>query len=166
MATTNPSTTRFDPYKNFKFKILFDGIVVAGVSKVSPLTRTTEVISHRIGGDYSTDRKTPGQTRYNAITVERGVTQDTTFEAWANKVWNYNGGETSLLDFRKDITLNVCDESGIVVLSYNIYQAWVSEYQALPELDSKANAVAIQYIKIENEGWERDPSVTDSVRSA
>lgn len=166
MTTTSPSTTRFDPYKNFKFKVLFDGKVVAGISKVSALSRTTEVVSHRIGGDYSTDRKSPGQSKYGAIILERGVTQDTDFEAWANKVWNYNGGETSLLDFRKDITLNVCDESGVVVLSYNIYQCWVSEYQALPEFDSKANAVAIQHIKVENEGWERDTSVTDVVRSA
>ncbi len=36
--------TRFDPYKNFKFRIKWDGAYIAGVSKVSALKRTTEVI--------------------------------------------------------------------------------------------------------------------------
>jgi phage tail-like protein len=168
MANLNPSTNRYDPYKNFKFQILFENKVVAGVSKVSALTRSTEVVSHRIGGDHSTDRKSPGQSKFEAITLERGVTQDPTFEEWATKVWNYNGGqggESALANFRKDITLQVCDESGKVVLVYHIYNCWVSEYQALPELDSSANAIAIQHIKIENEGWERDTSVVDPLRS-
>jgi phage tail-like protein len=161
--TVNPQ--RFDPYKNFKFRIKWDGRYVAGISKVGALTRTTEVISHRVGGDPSTERKSPGQSKYEAITLERGVTQDLEFEKWANKVWNLQGGlgaESSLKDFRKDITLEVYNEAGQVVLAYNIFRCWVSEYQALPEFDAVGgNAVAIQHIKLENEGWERDISVTE-----
>ncbi len=160
--TVNP--TRFDPYKNFKFRVKWDGKYVAGVSKVSALKRTTEVVKHREGGDPSSSRKSPGRTEYEAVTLERGVTYDPEFEKWANKVWNFGGGagaEVSLKDFRKDIILDLFNEAGQLVLSYRIYRAWVSEYQALPDLDANANAVAIQHIKLENEGWERDTAVTE-----
>lgn len=160
--TVNP--TRFDPYKNFKFRVKWDGKYVAGLSKMSALKRTTEVIKHREGGDPSSSRKSPGRTEYEAITLERGVTHDPEFEDWANKVWNFGAGlgsEVSLKDFRKDIIVEVYNEAGQKVLAYKIYRCWVSEYQALPELDANANAVAIQLIKIENEGWERDTAVTE-----
>jgi phage tail-like protein len=150
---------RFDPYKNFKFRVKWDGRYVAGVSKVGALKRTTEVVKHREGGDPSSTRKSPGRTEYEAITLERGVTHDLEFEAWANKVWRIGQGltkEISLRDFRKDIILEVYNEAGQLALSYKIYRAWVSEFQALPDLDANANAVAIQTIKLENEGWERD----------
>jgi phage tail-like protein len=156
--------TRHDPYKNFKFRVKWDGQYVAGISKVTGLKRTTEVVKHREGGDPSTSRKSPGRNEFEAITLERGVTQDTTFEQWVGKVWQLGaalGMEVSLADFRKDIILDFYNEAGQLVLSYFIYRCWVSEYQALPELDSNANAVAIQYIKLENEGWERDLSVTE-----
>jgi phage tail-like protein len=150
---------RFDPYKNFKFRVKWDGRYVAGISKVGALKRTTEVVKHREGGDPSSSRKSPGRTEYEAITLERGVTHDIEFEAWANKVWRLGQGPTkelSLRDFRKDIILEVYNEAGQLALSYKIYRAWVSEFQALPDLDANANAVAIQTIKLENEGWERD----------
>ncbi len=155
---------RFDPYKNFKFRIKLDGRYVAGVSRISALKRTTEVIRHRDGGDPSSTRKSPGRTEYEAITLERGVTHDKVFEQWANKVWNYGAGlgsEVSLRDFRKDLILEVCNEAGQVVLTYKIYRCWVSEYQALPDLDANGSAVAIEHIKLENEGWERDYSVAE-----
>ncbi|HXN02457.1 MAG TPA: phage tail protein [Candidatus Dormibacteraeota bacterium] len=160
--TVNP--TRFDPYKNFKFRVKWDGRYVAGVSKVSPLKRTTEVIQHRDGGDPSISRKSPGLTHYDPVTLERGVTHDLEFEKWANKVWNYGSGlgsEMSLADFRKDITLEFYNEAGQLAIAYNIFRCWVSEYQALPELDADAARVAIQLIKLENEGWQRDQSVTE-----
>jgi phage tail-like protein len=160
--TVNP--TRFDPYKNFKFRLKWDGHYVAGLSKCSALKRTTEVVEHREGGDPSTSRKSPGRTKYEAITLERGVTHDTDFEAWANKVWNYGaalGAEVSLQDFRKNLTLEFYNEAGQLALAYKVYRAWVSEYQALPDLDANANAVAIQHIKLENEGWERDLTVPE-----
>ena len=160
--TANPQ--RFDPYKNFKFRVKWDGRYVAGVSKVSALKRTTEVVEHREGGDPSTSRKSPGRTKYEAITLERGVTHDPEFEAWAAKVWQLGaaaGSEVSLQDFRKDLILDFFNEAGQVAISYKIYRCWVSEYQALPDLDANANAVAIQHIKIENEGWDRDTSVTE-----
>ncbi len=164
MAQFSVNPTRFDPYKNFKFRVKWDGRYVAGVSKISALKRTTELVEHREGGDPSTSRKSPGRTKYEAITLERGVTHDTEFEKWANKVWNFGAGpgaEVSLKDFRKDIIVDVFNEAGQKVLSYKVYRCWVSEYQALPELDANANAVAIQTMKLENEGWERDYEVTE-----
>jgi phage tail-like protein len=160
--SVNP--TRLDPYKNFKFLVKWDGQYVAGMSKMSSLKRTTEVVKHRAGGDPSSSRKSPGRTEYDAITLERGVTQDLTFEQWATLVWNYGaalGAEVSLANFRKDIIIDVLNEAGQVVIAYNVYRCWVSEYQALPDFDANANAVAIQHIKIENEGWQRDTSVTE-----
>jgi phage tail-like protein len=164
MAQFTVNAQRFDPYKNFKFRVKWDGRYVAGVSKVSALKRTTEVIEHREGGDPSTSRKSPARTKFEPITVERGVTHDVAFEQWANKVWNFGAGagsEVSLADFRKDITIDVFNEAGQKVLSYNVYRCWVSEYQALPDFDANANAVAIQHLKLENEGWSRDLAVTE-----
>jgi phage tail-like protein len=153
---------RFDPYKNFKFRVKWDGRYVAGISKVSALKRTTEVVEHREGGDPSTSRKSPGRTKYEAITLERGVTHDIEFESWANKVWNFGSGvEVSLKDFRKDVLIDMFNEAGQLVISYKVYRAWVSEYQALPDLDANANAVAIQHIKLEHEGFERDYEVNE-----
>ena len=164
MAQFAVNTHRFDPYKNFKFRLKWDGRYVAGVSKASALKRSTEVVEHREGGDPSSSRKSPGRTKYEAITLERGVTHDTEFEKWANKVWNFGSGpgtEISLKDFRKDLTIDVYNEAGQKVLAYNVFRCWVSEYQALPDLDANANAIAIQTIKLENEGWERDFAVTE-----
>src|SRR5213595_3404046 len=155
--TVNPQ--RFDPYKNFKFRVKWDGRYVAGVSKVSSLKRTTEVVKHREGGDPSSSRKSLGRSEFEAVTLERGVTHDLEFERWANKVWNFGAGlgaEVSLKDFRKDISIEVYNEAGQKVLAYNLFRCWVSEFQALSDLDANANAIAIQTLKLENEGWERD----------
>jgi len=159
VAQFSVNPTRFDPYKNFKFRVKWDGRFVAGISKVSVLKRSTEVVRHRDGGDPSSSRKSPGRTEYDAITLERGVTHDVDFEQWANKVWNYGSGlgsEVALLDFRKDVIIEFYNEAGQLALSYKVFRCWVSEWQALPGLDANANAVAIQQIKLENEGWERD----------
>jgi phage tail-like protein len=164
MAEFVVNTNRFDPYKNFKFRVKWDGRYVAGISKVSSLKRTTEVVKHREGGDPSTSRKSPGRTEFDAITLERGVTHDPEFENWASKVWRVGtglGAEGSLKDFRKDVIIDFYNEAGQLAISYKVYRCWVSEYQALPDLDANANAVAIQHIKLENEGWERDTSVTE-----
>jgi phage tail-like protein len=164
MAQFSVNPQRFDPYKNFKFRIKWDGRYVAGISKCSALKRSTEVVEHREGGDPSTSRKSPGRSKFEAITLERGVTHDTEFEKWANKVWDYGAGlgaEVSLKDFRKDLILEFYNEAGQLALAYKLYRCWVSEYQALPDLDANANAVAIQHIKLENEGWERDLEVAE-----
>ena len=164
MAQFTVNASRFDPYKNFKFRIKWDGRYVAGVSKVSALKRSTEVIEHREGGDPSTSRKSPGRTKYEAITLERGVTHDVAFEQWANKVWDYGNGpgtEVSLKDFRKDVVLELMNEAGQVVMAYKVFRCWVSEYQAVPDLDANAAMIAIERIKLENEGWERDQSVAE-----
>lgn len=166
MAQFTVNTARFDPYKNFKFRVFLVGNTnpVAGISKVSALKRTTEVVKHREGGDPSSSRKSPGRTEYEAITLERGVTHDKEFEQWANKVWNYGAGlgaEVALKDFRKDIIIEVYNEAGQLALRYKVYRCWVSEFQAQADLDANANAVLIQTLKLENEGWERDYEVAE-----
>jgi len=164
MAQFSVNARRLDPYKNFKFRVKWDGRYVAGVSKIGALKRSTEVVEHRNGGDPSTTRKSPGRSKFEAITLERGVTHDTEFEKWANKVWNFGAGlgkEVSLKDFRKDLIIEVYNEAGQLVIAYKLYRCWVSDFQALPDLDANANAIAIQSLKIENEGWERDYDVTE-----
>lgn len=167
MAQFTVNQRRFDPYKNFKFRVKWDGRYVAGVSKVSAFKRTTEVVKHREGGDPSTSRKSPGRTEYESVTLERGVTHDLEFEQWANKVWQTgttgagSGAEVSLADFRKDIIVEVYNEAGQLAIAYNVFRCWVSEFQAMPDLDANANAVAIQHIKLENEGWLRDEQVVE-----
>ena len=165
------NTTRYDPYKNYRFKVKWDGNYVAGISKVSMLKRSTEVVKHRAGGDPSLVRLSPGQSTYDPITLEQGVTHDVTFEQWANKVWNYHNSigtdpDVSLKDFRKDITIELYNESGQKVLGYKVYRCWVSEFQALPEFDGSGNAVAIQTLKLENEGWERDTGETEPTETS
>lgn len=160
----NVNTQLYDPYKNYKFLIRWDNKVVAGVSKVSGLTRTTQVVTHREDGDPTQVHRSPGQTEFGPITLERGVTHDKDFEEWANKVWNRSnavGNEISLQDFRKDITIELMNEAGQKVIAYNIFRCWVSSYTALPDMDASGNAVAIQSLTLQNEGWERDTSVAE-----
>jgi phage tail-like protein len=162
MAQFSVNTNRFDPYKNFKFRVKWDGRFVAGVSKVSALKRSTEIVEHRNGGDPSSGRKSPGRTKYEDITLERGVTHDQDFEQWANKVWNFGAGlgaEVSLKDFRKEIIIEIYNEAGQLVIAYKVYRCWVTEFQAQADLDANANAVLIQSLKLANEGWERDYEV-------
>jgi phage tail-like protein len=157
---------RVDPYKNFKFRVKWDGKYVAGINRVSGLRRVTEVLTNREGGDPSTSHKSPGRTEYESITLERGITYDSSFEDWANLVWKYGAGlgsEVALNAFRKDIIIDLYNEAGQLVFSYKVYRCWVSEYQALPDLDANNSAIALEYIVIENEGWERDTSVTEPV---
>jgi len=162
MTQFSVNAGRADSYKNFKFRVKWDGRYVAGVSKIGALKRVTEVIEHRDGGAPSSSRKSPGRTEYEPITLERGVTHDVEFEQWANKVWNFHGsagGEASLKDFRKDVVIEFYNEAGQLALAYRVYRAWVSQYTALPDLDANANAVAIESITIEHEGFDRDHSV-------
>ena len=162
MAIFPANPTRHDPYKNFKFRVKWDGVYVAGVSKVSGLRRATSVIEHREGGDPSTSRKSPGTTQFEAVTLERGITHDTAFADWANKVWQLGANpESALADFRKDIQVEIFNETDQLILRYKIFRCWVSEFQALHDLDANANAIAIEHIKLENEGWERDLSVVE-----
>jgi phage tail-like protein len=166
MAQFVVNSTRFDPYKNFKFRVKFGTSTqaVAGISKVGMLKRTTEVVKHREGGDPSSSRKSPGRTEYDAIMLERGVTHDREFEQWANKVWNFQAGlgkEVALKDFRKDLLIEVYNEAGQLAICYKVFRCWVSEFQAMSDLDGNANAVLIQHLKVENEGWERDYDVAE-----
>lgn len=160
--TVNPH--RIDPYKNFKFRLKWDGRYIAGVSQVGPLLRTTEVVEYREGASPSLLRKLPGVTRYEPIIIERGVSHDLEFERWANQVWSLDsaaGAEASLKDFRKDVTLELLNEAGQVAIAYIIRRCWPSSFEALPELDANGSAVAIQRLVLENEGWERDVSVAE-----
>lgn len=162
MPSVSSTSQSPDPYLNFKFRIKWQGKYVAGLSKCSALKRSTEATPFREGGDPSTNRILPGQTKFEPITLERGMTQDLEFETWASQVWNYRAGqgmESSLANFRRNITLEFYNAAGQLVYAYNIYNCWPSEYTAMPELDSSANAVAIQTLVLQNEGWERDSSV-------
>lgn len=166
MAEFPANPQRLDPYKNFKFRLKWDGRYVAGVSNVGALHRITEVLEFREGGDPSLAHRSPGATRYEAITLERGITQDREFEQWANKVWQLGAGlgsEVSLADFRKDVYLELLNEAGQLVMAYTIYRCWVSEYEALPELDANGPRIALEKIVLQNEGWERDASVVEPV---
>lgn len=146
----------------------WDGRYVAGVHRISPLRRVTEVILHRDGGDPSTSHKSPGRTEYDPLTLERGVTHDREFERWANKAWRFGtgGAEVSLADFRKDIRIELFNEAGQLVIAYNVFRCWVSEWQALPALDAGHSAIAIERITVENEGWQRDDAVVEPAEPA
>ncbi len=169
MAEFPVNPARLDPYKNFKFRVKWDGRYVAGVSKVSALRRTTGVVEHREGGNPSLEHRSPGQTAFAPIVLERGRTQDADFENWANLVWRLGAGlgaEAGLKDFRKDIFIELLNEAGQLVMAFKIFRCWPSEYVALADLDSAANAVAIESMTLQNEGWERDTSVSEPVEPA
>jgi phage tail-like protein len=162
MPAFTVNTHRFDPYKSFKFRVKWDGRYVAGVSKVTALKRSTEPVSHREGGDPSTPRVSPSSWKFEPITLERGVTHDLDFEAWANLVYSTDGDAAiSLRNFRKDVIIELLNEQGVKVKAYNVYRCWVSEYTTLPDLDANANAIAIESMVLQNEGWERDEAVTE-----
>ncbi len=160
MAQFTVNATRHDPYKAFMFRVKWDGQYVAGLSKMGALKRSTDPVTHREGGDPTTERKSPGKSKYDAVTLERGVTHDLAFEQWANLVHSLKN-PISLKSFRKDVTVDVFNEADQKVLSYHLFRCWVSEYQALPQLDAGTAAVAIETIKLELESWERDESVTE-----
>ena len=162
MAQLPGNPHRFDPYKNMKFRVKWDGRYVAGVSKVSALKRSTEVVTHREGGDPSTSRHSPSLWKFEPITLERGVTHDPEFEAWANLIYTTQGDAAiSLRHFRKDISIELLNEQGVVAKAYKIFRCWVSEYQALPEMDANGQAIAIESMVLQNEGWERDLDVAE-----
>ncbi len=151
------NSRRYDPYKNFKFRVIMGGKTVLGVSKVGALKRTTEVVKFRGGAQDSFDYKSRGRTTYDAIMLERGITHDVEFENWANQTTSYLGdATTSLIDYKRDLILEVMNERGQVALRYNLHRCWVSEFQTMPDLDANANAVAIEHVKVELEGWTRD----------
>jgi phage tail-like protein len=168
MAESTVNPTRFDPYKNFKFRVKWDGDTIAGVSRISALRHTTEVIEHRDGADPSMLRKSPGRTQYQPITIERGVTHDPAFEQWASRVWTQGAGadaEASPMDFRKDIVIEIHNEAGQIVVAYKVLRCWVSEFQALPDLDANDGGMVLQHIKLENEGWEREISQVEPAQT-
>ncbi len=160
MAQFTVNATRFDPYKSFMFRVKWDGQYVAGLSKMGALKRTTDPVTHREGGDPSFERKSPGTTKYEPVTLERGRTHDIAFEEWANRVHSLQS-PISLKSFRKDVIVDVFNEADQKVLSYLLFRCWVSEFQTLPELDAKSATIAIETIRLENEGWQRDESVTE-----
>jgi phage tail-like protein len=163
MPRMTAQSNRFDPYRTFRFRVKWDGQYVAGLTKMGALKRTTEMVEFREAGENITSRKLPGKTSYQAVTLEAGVTYDSAFEDWANLVNDFaSHGITSLGEFRKNVTLDVFNEAGVKALSYNLYRAWVSEYQALPDLDAGANAVAITTLKLEFEWFDRDRDVVEA----
>lgn len=162
MSKFTVNTHRRDPYRSFKFRVKWDGKVIAGISKISGLNRVTEVIPYREGGDTSSFGVTPGSTKFEPITLERGVTHDPEFEKWANLVFSMEGDAgMSLKNFKKDILIELLNLNGQLVMAYKVYRCWVSEYQPLPELDANGNCVAIEKLVLQHEGWERDQDVVE-----
>ena len=155
-----------DPYNNYSFRLKWDGRYVAGVTRVTALRRTTEVVKHNEGSNHGHSSKSPGRTEYEAITLGRGITQDKEFEKWANCVARRSPGPNNAIDFRKDITIELYDDTGRLAVAFKIFRCWVSEYQALPDLDASGSAVAIEQIKLENEGWERVESLSSVAETA
>jgi len=153
---------RFDPYKNFKFRLKDGEKTVLGVSKVGALKQTTEVVTYRSGGDNSWERKSAGRTRVEPVMLERGLTQDREFERWAKMVSSWDGDPSKdLVNFKRELTLEMMNEKGQVALRYFLHECWVSEYTAMPELDGAGNAVAVESLRLELEGWERDPETAE-----
>jgi phage tail-like protein len=162
MAMFPVNTHRLDPYRNYKFRVIADGVPIPGILRVSALVHTITPVDYRQGDSPNSYRVAPGMTRYAPITIERGLSHDTTFEDWAKLAFNVQGDAgMSLKNYRKDITINLYNMQGSVVLSYRVYRAWVAEYQALPALDANANCLAIERIVLEHEGWERDTAVSE-----
>jgi phage tail-like protein len=152
MAQNSELPQSFDPYKNFRFRLKWDGQSIAGVSRCT-------IIEQRGGGDPSTSHKTPGRGKYEPITLERGVTYDPGFQTWAGLAWNQGAGaQVPPERVPRDITLEIFNEAGELAVAYTIYRCRVSEFEGMPDLDAGANAVAIEHIKLENEGWEADTS--------
>lgn len=158
---------RYDPYRTFMFQVIIDGSPVAGLSKMGALKKTTEAVKWRTAGDPAHERVMPGGTSYEPVTLEQGLTHDPKFEDWANLVNNIQGSAAmSLVNFRKDIVINVLNLQGVVAISYKLFRAWVSEFQTLPEFDSKSmNTIGIQTITLQHEGWERDTAVSEPTES-
>lgn len=165
MFSVNPH--RQDPYKNFKFRVKWDGKYIPGISKVSPLKRVTETVIHRDGGEGGNDFSfSPGTTRFEPIVLERGLTHDTAFEEWANLVYSINGDHSiSLKSYKKDIIIDLFNLQGSLVMSFRVYRCWVAEYQPLAELDANNGSVALERIVLQHEGWERDQEVTEPTES-
>jgi phage tail-like protein len=160
------NAARIDPYKNFKFRVVWDNQPVAGISKVSGLKRTTEVVSHRDGGDLSTKRQSPGVSTFEPITLERGITHDPAFEAWATLVYSPQGdAAVSLRNFRKDLIIELYNLQGVKVRAWRVFRCWVSEFTAVPELDANANAIAIETLVLQNEGFDRDEAVVEAAEA-
>lgn len=163
MAEFSVNTKRYDPYRAFLFQVVVNGAVVAGVSKVGALSRTTEVVSHRPGNAITHQYHSPGLTNHEPIVLERGVTYDAVFNDWANEVYSPEGlGGVSLKNFRKDILVTLMNLQGVAVRTYKVYRCWPSAYTALPELSGNDNAVAIQSLTLQNEGWELDTAVVET----
>lgn len=162
MAQFTVNSTRVDPYKNYRFRVVFGGIAVAGVSKVSGLKRTIEAVAHRDGGDLSSKHVSPGLVTFEPITIERGITHDDTFELWAQSAYHPEGaGLMSLANFRRDISIELYNLQGVKVRAWNVFRCWVSEFTAVPELDANANGVAFETVVLQNEGFIRDEAVVE-----
>lgn len=159
------NTKRFDPYKTYRFLVYFGNSTtpVAGVSKVGGLKRSSDVIDYKEGGN-AIILKGLGRTKYESITLERGVTHDRDFEDWANapQVLDKGAPSTSLANLRRDIRIEMLNEAAQPVHRYIVHDCWVSEYQALPDLDAGGNAVALEHIKLEHHGWEHDLTLTET----
>ena len=114
MTIFKVNTNRFDPYKNYLFLVFFgtNTNAVAAVSKVTALKRSSTPIDYNEGG-YAITLKGLGRTKYEPITLERGITFDMDFEEWANAAQILKSGapSTSLANLRKEIRIVLLNEA-------------------------------------------------------
>ena len=158
---------RFDPYKNFKFHVYLDGRLVMGVSRSARSSAPPRWSATAPGGDNSIDFKSPGRTKYEAVTLERGLTHDREFEKWAANVHSYAGdAATDLRNYKKALTVEMLNLRNQPAIRYFLFNCWPSSYTAMPDLSSMENAVAIESLVLEVEAWERDFDLAEPDESA
>ena len=153
------SVLKYDPYRKFKFLVKWDGAYVAGVHKVTALTKSVDAVDWRTGGDHNNTAKVPGLTKYEPITMERGLCADTRFIDWMKLVNTYQaaGGTTveSVHTFRKDLIIEMYNLANEKVLSVSVFKAWPSKL-TVADFDAKANELAIEVLELQHEGWQID----------
>ena len=160
-----PRASQFDPYRTFKFKVRFGdtpGTAVAGVMKVSALSRTVAANELKQGGDLTGPLQNPGAVHYDDVVLERGLSADAIFESWANAVVQLLSDPSSVSNFKRTVYIDVYDLAGnpgdttsLPITTYKLNRAWVTKYTALPELDAGAGNFGIQSLTLRHEGWER-----------
>ena len=144
---TVANSERNDPYKNFNFLIEIDGIALAGFSECTGLRVEVEVIEYREGGDSSSVRKLPGQSKVSDITLKRGITASKELHDWLDSVRN---GVAK----RKSGAIILLDDARKPVVRWRFSEAFPRKWEG-PNLDAKGNDVAIETLTLCCENLER-----------
>jgi phage tail-like protein len=150
----------YDPYRKFKFLVKWNNAVVMAVHKVSSITKSIDPIDWRTGGDSNFSAKVPGLTKWEPITLERGLSADTAFQEWMVLVNKYTkaglGADEAVHAFRKNLNIEMYSLQNELVMTINVYNAWPSKL-TIADFDAKANELAIEHMELQNEGWDLTP---------